>query len=239
MEILRTWTPAAVLCNTKTYEGMKYLTTSAFRDDIKFYHLTFGLSSAKRIHAVAEILAKIRNLKVNNLVIYVDQEDLREVITLGEMMQMTGSKYKWILTWENKPSNISLPVNTLILQPKNSTELKNILSDAADLIKQAFGSYTNKYTKDRVPYASCFDIVDPSFGEEFHRFKNRYYIIIYLYMYHRILKCYFSQSFFTYLFRHIIQQSFVGKTGYFAFDEQGNRINAEYEVISFGCFSIC
>ena len=29
----------------------------------------------------------------------------------------------------------------------------------------------------------------------------------------------------------MIQQSFVGKTGYVAFNERGNRVNAEYEVI--------
>jgi hypothetical protein len=124
-------------------------------------------------------------------------------------------------------------VNTLFLQPKNSTEPQSILSDAVDFITLAFRSYINKYNNVNVPYVNCFDKVDPSFGEKFYRFIELTYnipSIQYLHHAQKATECYCNETVFSSLFRHMIQQSFIGKTGYFAFDERGNTINAEYEV---------
>jgi hypothetical protein len=173
-------TPAAVICYTKTNEELKHLNTSTYQD-VKFYHLISGLSSKKRTQAVAKILAKIRKLNIHNLVFYVDQEDLEEFFTLGEMMQMTGSKYRWILPRRSKPSGVYLPVNTLLLQPKNSTKLQNIFDDAIHLINQTFRSFIKHY--EDVPHMRCFDKLNSSFGEKFHRFiKLFFYTYVYLYL---------------------------------------------------------
>ena len=169
--VLRIWAPVAVICNTKTDEEIKHFNVYSTGNDIKFYQLTSGLSSRKRTKKIAEILANIRNLKINNLVTYIDQQDLRDLLTLGEMMQMTGSGYNWIIPWRNIPIKTTRPLNTFIIKLKNqSSGFQNILSDAVDLIKQGFVNYTEKYTLDTIPHVRCLDIVDPTFGEEFYRF---------------------------------------------------------------------
>lgn len=171
MRILRIWAPVAVICNTVTHEELKRFNVYLTGDDMKFYQLTSGLSSNKRTKKIAEILASIRNLKINNLLTYIDQEDLKEVLTLGEMMQMTGLGYNWIIPWRNIPIKTTLPINTFIVKLKNqSSGFQNILSDAIDLIKQGFVSYTHKYTMNTIPQVRCLDIVDSTFGEEFYRF---------------------------------------------------------------------
>ena len=164
--VKRTCNLPAVICYTKTYDELKHLINATAFQDIKFYHITSGLSSKKRTQAVAKILAKIKNLKISNLVIYVDQKDLQEFFALGEMMQMTESKYRWIIPRTSKRYENFLTKNTLILQPKNSTKLQDILSDAVDFINQTFRRFMNK----DVPGVRCFDKEHPSFGEEFHRF---------------------------------------------------------------------
>ena len=166
--VQRTCSFPAVICYTKTYDELKHLINATAFQDVKFYHLTSGLSSKKRTQAVAKILAKIRNLKIYNLIIYVDQKDLKEFFVLGEMMQMMESKYRWIIPWTIKRNENFLPKNTFILQPKNSTKIQDILSDAVDFINQAFRGFMDK-NKD-VPDVRCFDKVHPSFGQKFHRF---------------------------------------------------------------------
>lgn len=171
MEILKTWSPAAVICNTHMCKEIKNANIYPHSGgDIKLYQLSSDVPSHRRTREVAKVLANIKILKINTLVVYFDQENLSEVLTLGAMMQMTGGEYKWILPWENAQSNISLPSHAFMLQPKNSTGFpENILLDAIELVKQGFRSYTDKFTKDSVPFVNCFDSASSSFGEEFYR----------------------------------------------------------------------
>ena len=168
---MRIWAPVAIICNTITDEEINQFNVYTTGEDIKLYQLTSELSAAKRTKKIVEIMTEIRNLKISNLVTYIDQEDLREMLTLGEMMQMTGSGYKWIIPWRNMPTKTLLPLNTFVIKLKNeSSGFENILSDAVELVKQSFVSYTREYAMDTIPHVRCFDMVDPTFGEDFYRF---------------------------------------------------------------------
>ena len=173
MKILRTWSPAALICNKETYDEIKYQNTQRSESDFEFYYLASGLSRKDRIRTVAAILAKIRNLNIKILVVLLDlQDEIDELFTLGRMMHMTGGKYKWILSFQSTQSQVSLPSNTLILQMKNSAAFHyNILLDVVKLVEMGFKSYTNEYPQTSVPFTSCFNTLDPSFGERLFRYS--------------------------------------------------------------------
>ena len=161
--------PTAVVCYVKPQKETKQFRSHTVGDDVKFYELTSGLSSKKRTQRITEILASLRKLKFSILAVYLDHEDLKEFLILAEMMQMTGSKYKWILPKRNIPKTIPLPTNILMVQLNNFTNFQNILSDAADLVKYGLESYFHQHKKDEIPYKNCLDTRYSSFGEVFYR----------------------------------------------------------------------
>ena len=167
------WSSVAVVYNTmkNNVDAMlSYKTKMNIKCSTVFFQIITGLSTSGLIHQVAKLLADIKLSMIHNIVVYASDDELSQLFLIGDMMQMTGSQYTWILPWQMKKDLDTLPHNSLALRPKNMNKVKNVWSDSYEVITRSFREYRKKKRVWRTAQSNnCFNLTNNSPFRELYR----------------------------------------------------------------------
>lgn len=160
----------------KHVQNAREFGTTAFTESIDFFQIDLELSTSDHTRQVTDILAKIKLSKTDKILVYANADDVDTFLSIAKMMQMTGEDCTWILPWNMRRNMETLPYNTMILKPKNTTKTKNLFLDAFEVISRGFSDYCKEQTTWSIPSFGCFDSSDHEFGETFFRYSLKFII---------------------------------------------------------------